>query len=94
MGTITNVVASGTAAASSADLSLASGVIVTYMLNPATGGISTDMSAQVYQKTSTGYIQFGAMDYSSPNVQARGPITVQLRRQGGATAAFGIDQDA
>ena len=91
---ITNVVASGTTAASSADIVIAVGSIYTFMLNPASGDVQTDMSGQVYQKTTTGYIYFGGMDKSSPNCQARGPITVQIRRQGGSVVAFGVDQEA
>ena len=91
---ITNVVASGTTAASSADIAIAAGSIYTFMLNPASGGVQTDMSGQVYQNTTTGYIYFGGMDKSAPNCHARGPIVVQLRRQSGSVIAFGIDQDA
>ena len=91
---ITNVVASGTAAASSVDIVIAAGALYTFVLNPATGGVQTDMSAQITEKTTTGYTQFGAMDYSAPNCQARGPITVKINKQGGSVIAFGVDQEA
>lgn len=91
---ITNVVASGTTAASSADIVIAAGSIYTFILNPASGGIQSDMSAQLTQKTTTGYVMIGGMDKSAPSCQARGPITVLINKQGGSVIAFGVDQEA
>ena len=91
---ITNVVASGTTAASSADIAIAAGAIYTFVLNPASGGVQTDMSAEITEKTTTGYVMMGNLDKSAPSCQARGPITVKINKQGGSVIAFGVDQEA
>lgn len=89
----TVVVAAGTTAADSANITIAAGAIYTFCIYASSGAVQGDMAADIVYDTPGGDVSIGYLSNSFPAVQVQGPAQVIIRKYPSATAC-GVLQEA